>query len=127
MPHSRSSKTVLVVDDEPAVASVIRETLVHFGYQVTCVLDAKLALDRIGKSPYDVIVTDMLMPDIDGAQVIREARRLGSRAHIVAISGGGAYMGPEEMLAMAAKIGASAVLQKPFTAEQLLMAVGAKS
>lgn len=115
--------SVLVIDDEPVIATFIREILQHAGHQVTCILDGQLALRRIKETPFDVIVTDMFMPDVDGVQLIRVAREHRPGTWIVAMSGGGAYMSASDAVSMAARIGASAVLQKPFTSAELLAAI----
>lgn len=123
MDSSHPPKSVLVVDDEPDIALTIRAILERFGHHVTCVLDGELALKRIAANSYDVIITDIIMPDVDGARLIREARRLGSQARIVAISGGGSFMASGDVLTMAQKLGAAAIVQKPFTPPQLMSAV----
>lgn len=122
-----ASKDVLVVDDEAAILLAVRAVLEHFGHRVTCALGGTAALQQMAAHRYDVIVTDIYMPDIDGAHLIREARRLAATARIVAISGGGVYMGAEETLQVAQRLGATAVLQKPFNPSEIMAAACPKS
>lgn len=127
MSFDQPRRSILVIDDEPPMASLMRSILEAAGFEVTCILDGVMALKRIAGEGYDVILTDMFMPEVDGAQLICEARRLGSRARLVAVSGGGAFSTPEEALKIADKIGADAVVQKPFTAAELVAACSGTS
>jgi CheY-like chemotaxis protein len=120
MDAERPPRTALVVDDEPEVASTVRAILEHVGFRVTCILNAELARQRLPHEHYDVMVTDMVMPEVDGMELIREARQHSAVDRIIAISGGSHFMVPEEALRIAALIGANAVLQKPFTPAQLI-------
>jgi CheY-like chemotaxis protein len=113
-----------VVDDEADLANAVQRVLTRAGYDVSCAVSGKQAITLLQKQSFAVVVTDMLMPDVDGAEVIAAVRRLQPRARIVAISGGGMYMGPQDILTLAKKLGADTPLSKPFTPLQLLDAVG---
>jgi two-component system, chemotaxis family, chemotaxis protein CheY len=115
---------VLVVDDEADLANAVRRVLTRAGYEVSCAASGKQAIILLRQQSFAVVVTDMLMPDVDGAEVIAAVRRLQPSARIVAISGGGMYMGPDDILSLAKKLGADAPLPKPFTPAQLLEAIG---
>ena len=120
MEPAKSPKSVLVVDDEPAVATSIRRILEHAGHRVTCILDARTAKERIEREAFDVIVTDIFMPEIDGAELIQVARKHWPRTSIIAVSGGGSYFTSPEALDIAGKVGANALLQKPFNPAELI-------
>jgi two-component system, chemotaxis family, chemotaxis protein CheY len=116
--------SILVVDDEADLANAVQRVLTRAGYDVSCAASGKQAITLLQQQSFAVVVTDMLMPDVDGAEVIAAVRRLQPRARIVAISGGGMYMGPQDILTLAKKLGADTPLPKPFTPSQLLDAVG---
>lgn len=117
---SVSAKSILVVDDNAELANAIRTYLEAAGYVATCVYTGKEALRELGRKPYDVVITDIFMADVDGMEIMMQARRQRRSTAIVAISGGGAVMGAEASLALAKKLGAYAVLEKPFGAADLL-------
>jgi len=66
-----------------------------------------------------VVVTDIIMPDMEGLEMIKELRRLAPKAKIIAMSGGGRFS-PDNYLEFARRIGAVAALAKPFSTEELL-------
>jgi DNA-binding response OmpR family regulator len=74
------------------------------------------------QEPFDLIVTDIYMPDGDGLEVIRELRRVRPNIHFIAMSG---MTGQRDMLKVAKYLGACQTLQKPFSADDLLAAVEA--
>lgn len=79
----------------------------------------KDALAKITKGSFDLIVTDIIMPDMEGIELILRLRRRSRDLPIIAISGGGRG-GPEVYLELARSCGAARVLAKPFEAAQLL-------
>lgn len=113
-------KAILVVDDEPDIVTTLVQLLQREGHRVTFASDGKQAIACLGKVAFDVVITDMFMPEVDGAQLMMVIRRVQPNTAIVAMSGGGVYMSPTEALAMARKLGAAAVLSKPFGREELL-------
>lgn len=72
---------------------------------------------------FDLLITDLLMPEKDGIETILEIRRADARLPILAISGGGRYGARSDLLGMARKLGANGALEKPFSKEELLAAV----
>jgi CheY-like chemotaxis protein len=88
-PRAPTPCTVLVVDDEALVRTQLRRTLQLRGYTVVEAPDGRSALEHLtgGKQRPDVVVLDMTMPDIDGAEVLRRARAAGSRVPVVISSG----------------------------------------
>ncbi len=114
------NRSILVVDDEPDIVITVAQLLHREGYRVASAPDGKKAVALLGEQAFDVILTDLFMPDFDGAQLIMIARQCQPKAVIVAMSGGGAYMTPNEALAMARRLGAAAVLAKPFGRDELI-------
>ena len=109
---------VLVVDDEEEIRTVLREVLEWAGHQVTEARTGAEGLQRYREAPVDVVITDILMPEISGLELIKALRESFPTAKIVAISGSGA-----QMLDMATQLGAHRVLAKPFKRQELLDAV----
>jgi signal transduction histidine kinase/CheY-like chemotaxis protein len=70
-----AGRTVLVVDDDPAVAALLAQMLGADGHRVDTAWDARAALDRLGERAYDVVVSDLRMPQLDGPSFFREAAR----------------------------------------------------
>src|SRR5499427_5982048 len=67
---------VLVVDDEATIRDLLSKTLALAEYDVDMAADGRTALERLRIIPYDLLITDLKMPGVDGLTVIREARRL---------------------------------------------------
>ena len=78
---------VLIVDDEELVRSYLKRSLERRGYAVVEAFDGRSALAELAQSKVDVMVLDMTMPDIDGAEVVRRVRAGGSTLPIVISSG----------------------------------------
>ena len=76
------------------------------------------------KTLFDLVITDVLMPESDGPKLIEQVKKVQPTARFLAISGGGRYMDSKECLAIAQGFGADAAIMKPFTREQLLEGVG---
>ena len=118
-----SGRSVLVIDDEVDVSSTVCRILEWNGYAVTCAGTGGDAIERLRREKFDIVVTDMFMPDVDGPQIIAATRSHQPATRVVAMSGGGAYMTSPDALNVARKLGADASLMKPFTPAQLLAAV----
>ena len=116
---------VLVVDDVVEMRSMLRSMLESAGHQVSEANDGRAAIRILqGPDPIDILVTDILMPEADGLEVIRVASSRPDLG-IIAISGGGNYMPAAVSLAMSEAFGARKVLFKPFRKQELLDAVSA--
>lgn len=67
--------SILVVDDEASVANLISEALLNAGYRPLCVYDGKSAADEIEKNRYDLVLLDVMLPEIDGFELIGYIRQ----------------------------------------------------
>lgn len=66
---------ILVVDDEPLIADMMVDMLTAEGYQVDTAANGRLALEKIGEQSYELILSDLLMPELDGFELYRELER----------------------------------------------------
>ena len=117
-----SACAILVVDDEEELRELIRHVLERAGHLVSCARNGVEASRLLAIQPFTVVVTDMLMPDQDGLELITELKSKYPTVKIVAMSGGG-QIGSDQYLSMAKGFGADVLLRKPFTHQTLLAAV----
>lgn len=113
---------VLLIDDEPMVRKVVRKMLERAGHVVVDVENGRVGLRQLKMANFDLIVTDIIMPDVAGIEVLITVRERHPSIAVVVMSGGG-RLGDVDFLDVARKLGAAATLQKPFTSEVLLKAI----
>ncbi len=118
-PHTR---TILVIDDDGAMREYASFVLEKAGFNVFSAQDGGEGLAMAKEHAPDAIITDLVMPEMEGIETIREIRSLFPSCGIVAMSGAA---NSETYLAMAQCLGAHTVIQKPFTRSQLETAVRA--
>jgi len=108
-------KQILLVDDDENFLDALRRQFHMHGreWEVATAGDGTEALKRARERPFDLVVTDILMPGTDGIETIVTLRREFPSLKIVAMSGGGQHLG-REPLAFASALGAHAILEKPF-------------
>jgi DNA-binding response OmpR family regulator len=107
------TKRILVVDDERDVRSLVCHILVDQGYQVEQAVDGRDALAKIQASAPDLVVLDLMMPELDGWQVLSELKTMASRPPVVVLSA----FGDVQRVTDAGAIG---FLAKPFRFAQLV-------
>ncbi len=110
---------ILVVDDEALIRDMLRQMLTRLGHRVTMADDGKLGLDYFNEIKPDLVITDIIMPNKDGIQLIMSLLNQNPDFPIIAMSGGRRAVSAEFNLDSAGLLGAKAVLQKPFSREQL--------
>lgn len=113
---------ILLVDDDESFRKMLRITLGKMGHQVVEAPNGKEALKLFQDSPPDLVMTDLIMPEKEGLETIRELRRSNPMVKIIAMSGGG-RVNPGDFLKVAKILGANTVLAKPFTNEELTAAL----
>jgi two-component system nitrogen regulation response regulator NtrX len=111
---------VLIVDDEAGVRSALSGVLRDEGYGVDAVDSGEACLDRVARSPYDVIVLDIWLPGIDGLATLTRLRERRVDAPVVMISGHGNI----ESAVRAIKLGAFDFVEKPLSLEKTVLVVG---
>ena len=118
-----NSLSILVADDEDSIRSLLEHFLKNAGHDVVVVGSARDACEFIRKQPFDLVITDILMPDGDGLDLINEIKREQHNTRILAISGGGLYLEGSDYLKLAKGLGAHGAMMKPFTWQQLQDAI----
>jgi CheY-like chemotaxis protein len=113
---------ILLVDDDEMSRQAVQRMLERAGHTVESTGSGREAIDRYATGEVDLLVTDLIMPEMDGLEIIQEIRRKDPAARILAISGGGRVQA-EEYLSVARKFGAVEVLPKPFASQDLKAAV----
>ena len=116
--------SVLVADDEEDIRHLLDEWLKPMGHAVACVANGTEAIKLLKRVHFDLVVTDVLMPDGDGVKLIEELKKIQPDAGILAISGGGRYMDSDNCLKIARGLGADAAIMKPFARDKFLAAIG---
>ena len=112
-------KKILLIEDMKGVRESLEVILSVQGYQVDFATNGSEGLQKAKSATYDMIITDILMPELDGSEVIMELQAFGNTAPILAISAGGDGVSASQALTLAKKK-ASAVMEKPFSKEELL-------
>jgi len=106
---------ILVVDDEPAIVAVVRERLERDGFQVRAVASGEEALADVNANPPDLTVLDVMLPGIDGLEVLRRLRGLGYRVPIIFLTARDEDI--DKIVGL--ELGADDYLAKPFNPREL--------
>jgi CheY-like chemotaxis protein len=117
------SLSILVADDEPEIRELIMRWLEREGHHVTSAKNGLEAAAISQAKVFDLIVTDVIMPERDGVQLITEIKKSRPGARVLAMSGGGRVLDGTDCLRMAQGLGAHAAVMKPFNREVFLAAV----
>ncbi len=114
-------KRILLVDDDQNVREVLQKSLEVGGFNVVPAANGAEAAVRMGESPIDLVITDIIMPEVEGIEMIFWLRREYGRIPIIAMSGGG-KMDSASCLTLAKAAGANLALIKPFPLLELTAA-----
>ena len=112
---------ILVVEDEPGIANFVRQGLMEAGYAVDLAWDGREGLDYALAADYDVLVLDIMLPKMDGLELLRELRRLGDKTPVLMLTARDTVDNRVEGL----DAGADDYLVKPFAFPELLARVRA--
>ena len=113
---------ILVVDDEVQLREILKEVLEDSGHKVILAEDGNKGLKLFTEHLFDLIITDLIMPDKEGLEFITEILKSRPKTKIIAISGGG-MVGPTDYLKTAEMLGAQRSLEKPFSSHDLVACV----
>ena len=114
---------ILIVEDDAALGIVMSKVLKCAGYETLMAQDGQIALRLYSEARFDLVISDMFMPNMDGVELIVALNKIDPAATIMAISGGGLAL-PGACLKIAYLLGAKATLYKPFTMSNLIELVG---
>jgi len=114
---------ILVVDDEEHMRSIFEQYLAHDGHTVRTAADGLKAMKLLASETFDLMITDIVMPEQDGLGLLVELRKLADPPPVIVISGGSLQLDSQELLTLAKVMKAHATLTKPVSYEQLHAAV----
>ena len=115
-------KKILIIDDEPYILLMLKKMLERAGYEVDLASNGREGMDLFKKKTTDLVITDIIMPDKEGLELIIEMKKQRPGLKIIAMSGGG-RISPDSYLECAMHFGAEKVFQKPFRQKELVSAV----
>lgn len=113
---------ILIIDDEELVRDSLGELLRREGYSIDTAGDGVAGLEKFKAGSPAVVIVDIVMPEKEGIETIKELKQLRPDLAIIAISGGG-RTGNKSFLDIARKVGADVTLAKPFKRAAILQAV----
>ena len=113
---------ILIIDDDAQILKMLRQILEREKYHVTEASNGKEGVRLYRENPADLVITDIIMPEKEGIEIIIELKRDYPNVKIIAISGGG-RINPDDYLDIAKKLGANRIFAKPVEREKLLNAV----
>lgn len=109
---------IILIEDDDSVRSLLKRALVSYGYCVREASNGKEGIALFNEKAADLIITDIIMPEKEGLEIIAEFRKSHPDFKIIAISGGG-QIDSEIYLRMAKNLGAFQILSKPFETKEL--------
>jgi DNA-binding response OmpR family regulator len=112
-------KRILVIDDEEQICEMLHKKLESSGYEVEEAPNGKVGLKLFRENPFDLVITDIFMPEKEGLETIRELRKDFPELKIIAITGGYSS-GPDELLNVARMLGANRTFPKPFKLKEIV-------
>ena len=112
--------TILVVDDEKNILSTLSRALRVEDFDVDVAGSALIALEKLQKAAYDLVLADVNMPEMTGIQMLQRIRESGNELPVIVMSGAGSI----EMAVEATRLGAHDFIEKPIHSERLLLSIG---
>jgi CheY-like chemotaxis protein len=118
-PGEKPSWTILIVEDDASVRRVVARIVHSAGHTAIQADNGLAALRALDSGPVDLVVTDVVMPDMEGLELVRQIRKRPHRPRIIVVSGGGRALAGS-YLEMARDFGADGTLSKPLVMAELL-------
>jgi YesN/AraC family two-component response regulator len=113
------AKTILLVDDEESFLNGMKSLLELQGYTVFTAMNGIEGINILEQTPVDIVITDILMPEMDGIELILRLKNKYPEIKIISISGGGRIRS-DDYLNLSLSFGVNAALKKPFSSKDLL-------
>ncbi len=117
--NNSTRRRILIVDDEPLIGSSLQQALQRWRFDVTLLDDGKEALEQIDREPYDMVLTDVRMPNISGMEVLDKVKSTAPDTSVVMITA----FGTIEHAVAAIKRGAYDYITKPFSLDEIKICV----
>lgn len=115
-------KHILVVDDDDMMRAFIKELLIINDFKITEAANGKLGLKEFREDTPDLVITDIIMPEMEGISFIRELRSYNKDIPIIAMTGN-VHGRMEEFLDISSQLGADEILRKPIKSKEFLEAI----
>jgi ATP-dependent Lon protease len=106
---------ILIVDDEEIMRNFLLDVFIDEGYNLDLAVDGAEALEKISKNQYQLIITDIRMPGVDGTQVLKKAKESNPHVEVIVITG---YASPQTKQECQ-RLGAAYYIAKPFQINQI--------
>jgi DNA-binding response OmpR family regulator len=120
------ARHILLIDDDESLRKALSRILQRNGYQVTTAVNGRQGIDMFAMDRFDLVITDMFMPDRDGLDVVLQLTEHNPAVKIITMSGGSQSMGENQFYLDASRdLGAMRSMKKPFSNDELLFAVEA--
>ncbi len=110
---------ILIIDDEPVIGQLFKDSLNGTGHQVTTTLSSLEALELVGNRRFDLIFLDLVMPELDGAELFRRIRQMDKQIPVAIITG----YPDSDLMGRAMEYGPFTVMKKPFNSDDILNTV----
>ncbi len=115
-------RKVLVIDDDEQIRDLYRDAFEDRAFVVETAENGKVGVEKYRSFGPDAVILDVLMPDQEGVETIRELRSIDNQAKVIAVSGGGKIKA-ENYLKMMHHFGAVATFEKPVSMDQLIQSI----
>ncbi len=106
---------ILIVDDDPGVNEVLELMLTQMGHEVTAVTQGQEAIARLGQDTYDMVITDVFMPEVSGWEVVEAVKQKSPETPVVLITGWGLQLDREQIT----RRGINGIITKPFSKQAI--------
>jgi DNA-binding response OmpR family regulator len=113
---------ILIIEDDTSLRRALRISLERSGHEIVEAGNGREGIAAFKANPADLVITDLIMPEVEGVETIRRLREMDTKVPILATSGGGRN-NPRGYLYIARHLGANQVLEKPFEIETLRTAI----
>lgn len=113
---------ILVIDDDELIRSLVKEVLSRNNYQIDEAENGKVGLQKCKSQEYDLIITDIVMPEMEGISLIQKLNEFHQGIPVIAMTGN-AHGRMEEFLELSQQLGANAVLAKPLQIDEIISTV----
>ena len=114
---------ILIIDDEPQIQTMLTKLFREEGYEVEAASNGNQGLQMFKASSYDLVITDIIMPEKEGLETIRDLKKIDPSVKIIVMTGGSNKYNSEMYLELGVKFGAITAFEKPIRRNQLLKKV----